>query len=159
MIVKLFEGHLDFVGKNTVHLVAPQQATADPQGNVGPAGPILPDPDDPFGAELAASDASAQGTTPGTEQDYIGPPLHNGEQQQISYTFAGGGLVKAALGYPGSAMKLQVKAPAGQIHNRTGASPIVVVVNNGPAGLYNISVIGVQRPCANGDTPLVGGRA
>ncbi len=114
MIVKLFAGQLDFVGKNTVHLVAPQQATADPQGSVGPAGPILPDPDDPFGPELAASDASAQGTTPGTEQDYIGPPLHNGEQQQVSYSFAGGGLVKAALGYPGSVMKLQVKAPGGR---------------------------------------------
>jgi len=55
--VKLFEGQLDFVGKKTVHLVAPQQATADAQGNVGPAGPIQPDPVDPFGAELAASDA------------------------------------------------------------------------------------------------------
>ncbi len=153
MIVKLFEGQLDFVGKNTVHLVAPQQATADPQGNVGPAGPIVPDPDDPFGAELAASDASAQGTTPGTEQDYIGPPLHDGEQQQVSYSFAGGGLVKAALGYPGSVMKLQVKAPDGQIHN--GTSPIVVVVNNGPAGIYNISVIGVSGLGANGETPFV----
>jgi hypothetical protein len=153
--VKLFEGQLDFVGKNTVHLVAPQQATADPQGNVGPAGPILPDPDDPFGAELAASDASSQGTTPGTEQDYIGPPLHDGEQQQTSYSFAGGGLVKAALGYPGSAMKLQVKAPDGQIYSGTGASPIVVVVNNGPAGIYSISVIGVSGLGANGETPFV----
>src|SRR5258708_8314873 len=154
MIVKLFEGQLDFVGTSTVHLVAPQQATADPEGNVGRAGPILPDPDDPFGAELAASDASAQGTTPGTEQDYIGPPLHDGEQQQVSYSFAGGGLVKAALGYPGSVMKLQVKAPDGQIHNGTGASPIVVVVNNGPAGIYNISVIGVSRLGGNCAAPL-----
>src|SRR6266851_2064823 len=155
MIVKLFEGQLDFDGKNHVHLVAPQQATADPQGNVGPAGPILPDPDDPFGAELAASNASAQGTTPGTEQDYIGPPLHDGEQQQMSYSFAGGGLVKAALGYPGSVMKLQVKAPDGQIYNGTGASPVVVVVNNGPAGIYNIYVIGVSGLGANGETPFV----
>src|SRR2546428_10424879 len=58
MVVKLFEGQLDFVGKNTVHLVAPQQATADAQGNVVPAGPIRPDPVDPFGAELAASAAA-----------------------------------------------------------------------------------------------------
>ena len=155
MVVKLFEGQLDFVGKNTVHLVAPQQATADPQGNVGPAGPIQPDPDDPFGAELAASDAASQGTTPGTEQDYIGPPLHDGEQQQTSYSFAGGGLVKAALGYPGSAMKLQVKAPDGQMYTGTGASPIVVVVNNGPAGIYMIYVIGVSGLGANGENPFV----
>ncbi len=155
MVVKLFEGQLDFVGKNTVHLVAPQQATADPQGNVGPAGPIQPDPDDPFGAELAASDATSQGTTPGTEQDYIGPPLHDGEQQQTSYSFAGGGLVKAALGYPGSAMKLQVKAPDGHMYTGTGASPIVVVVNNGPAGIYMIFVIGVSGLGASGENPFV----
>src|SRR5256712_13131331 len=69
MVVKLFVGELDFDGKNHVHLVARQQATADPQGNIGPAGPIQPDPDDPFGAEMAASDATSHGTTPGTDQD------------------------------------------------------------------------------------------
>ncbi|HEV2036032.1 MAG TPA: FecR family protein, partial [Candidatus Dormibacteraeota bacterium] len=65
MLVKLFEGQLDFDGKNHVNLVAPQQATADPQGNVGNPGPIQPDPDDPFGPQLAASDAISAGTTPG----------------------------------------------------------------------------------------------
>jgi hypothetical protein len=155
MVVKLFEGQLDFDGKNHVHLTAPQQATADAQGNVGPAGPILPDPDDPFAAELAASDATSVGTTPGTEQDFIGAPLHNGEQQQYTYSFAGGGLVKAALGYPGSAMKLQVKAPDGQTYSGSGASPVLVVVNNGPAGIYTISVFGVSGLGTNGETPFV----
>jgi hypothetical protein len=155
MVVKLFEGQLDFDGKNHVHLTAPQQATADPQGNIGPAGPILPDPDDPFGAELAASDATSQDTTPGTEQDYIGPPLHNGEQQQFTYSYAGGKLVKAALGYPGSAMKLQVKAPDGQTFTGTGASPIVVTVTSGLAGIYTIVVTGVSGLGANGETPFV----
>src|SRR6266446_1115467 len=144
MVVKLFVGELDFDGKNHVHLTAPQQATADPQGNVGPAGPIVPEPGDPFGPELAASDATSQGTTPGTEQDFIGAPLHNGEQQQYAYSFAGGGLVKAALGYPGSAMKLDVKAPDGQIYSKFGASPIVVTINKGPAGIYTILVTGVS---------------
>src|SRR6266508_219908 len=101
MIVKLFEGELDFDGKNHVHLTTPQQATADAQGNVGPAGPILPDRDDPFGAQIQAQDASSQGTTPGTEQLFMGAPLHDGEQQQYTYSFAGEGIVKAALGYPG----------------------------------------------------------
>src|SRR6202521_2016576 len=32
MIIKLFDGELDFDGKNHVHLHAGQQATADPQG-------------------------------------------------------------------------------------------------------------------------------
>jgi len=155
MVVKLFVGELDFDGKNHVHLTAPQQATADPQGNVGPAGPIVPEPGDPFGPELAASDATSQGTTPGTEQDFIGAPLHNGEQQQYAYSFAGGGLVKAALGYPGSAMKLDVKAPDGQIHSKSGASPIVVTINNGPAGIYTILVTGVSGLGVNGEAPFV----
>jgi hypothetical protein len=155
MLVKLFEGRLDFDGKNHVHLVAPQQATADADGNIGPAVPIVPEPGDPFAAELAASDATTQGTTPGTEQDFVGPPLHDGEQQQYTYSFAGGGLVKAALGYPGSSMKLQIKSPDGQVYSDTHASPIVVVVNNGPAGLYTIVVVGVSGLGANGETPFV----
>ena len=155
MVVKLFQGELDFDGKNHVHLTAPQQATADPQGNVGPAGPIVPEAGDPFGAELAASDATAQGTTPGTEQDYIGPPLHNGEQQQYTYSFAGGGLVKAALGYPGSVMKLDVRAPDGQMYSKSGPSPIVVTIDNGPAGIYTVLVTGVSGLGADGETPFV----
>ncbi len=155
MIVKLFVGQLDFDGKNHVHLTAPQQATADPDGNVGPAGPIIPEPGDPFTAELAASDATSQGTTPGTEQDYIGPPLHNGEQQKYTYSFAGGGLVKAALGYPGSLMKLEVMAPDRKIYSKSGPSPIVVTINNGPAGIYTILVTGVSGLGANGETPFV----
>jgi hypothetical protein len=155
MVVKLFDGQLDLDGKNQVHLTAPQQATADPQGNVGPAGPIVPEPGDPFIAELAASDATSQGTTPGTEQDYIGPPLHNGERQQYTYSFAGGGLVKAALGYPGSTMKLEVKAPDGQMYGKSGPSPIVVTVANGPAGIYTIVVTGVNGLGAAGESPFV----
>ncbi len=156
MLVKLFEGQLDFSGpNNTVHLTAPQQATADPAGNVGPAGPIVPEPGDPFGAEIAASDQTSQGTTPGTEQDYIGLPIHNGEQQQFTYSFAGEGLLKAALGYPGSVMTLQVKAPDAQVYAKTGASPILVVVNNALAGIYRIVVIGVSGLGAAGETPFV----
>src|ERR1700730_1243761 len=132
MLVKLFEGQLDFDGKNHVHLVAGQQATADPQGNVGNPGPIQPDPTDPFGPQLAASDAISSGTTPGTEQDYVGTPIHNGETQAYTYSFAGGGLVKAALGYPGSVMSLTVEAPDNQKYSGSGASPIVVVVINAP---------------------------
>ncbi len=156
MLVKLFEGQMDFAGpNNTVHLIAPQQATADPAGNVGPAGPIVPESGDPFGAEMAASDQTSQGTTPGTEQDYIGLPIHNGEQQQFTYSFAGEGLLKAALGYPGSVMTLQVKAPDAQVYAKTGASPILVVVNNALAGIYTIVVIGVSGISAAGEAPFV----
>src|SRR5438270_496224 len=43
MTVKLFQGTLRFHGVNSVPLVGGQQATADANGNVGPAGPIQPD--------------------------------------------------------------------------------------------------------------------
>jgi hypothetical protein len=155
MTVKLFEGELDFDGKNHVHLTSGQQATADPQGNVGPPGPILPDPDDPFDVEIETSDESSQGTTPGTEQVFIGPPIHNGETQTYTYSFAGGGIIKAALGWPGSAMQLKVQTPDGQTYLGTGPSPIVVIVNNAPAGIYTILVIGVSGLGIDGETAFL----
>lgn len=155
MIVKLFEGQLDFDGKNHVQLVAGEQATADPSGNIGPAGPIQPDPDDPFGPALDASNAVNVGTTPGTEQDYIGAPLHNGEQQQTTYSYAGGSLLKASLGYPGSAMQLNVQAPDGKVYTGKGKSPIVVPISNPPAGIYTITVVGVSGLGTVGEEPFV----
>jgi hypothetical protein len=157
MIVKLYDGFLDFTGKNgtSTHLVAGQQATADPQGNVGPAGPIQPDPDDPFGPALDASAAVNVGTTLGTEQDFIGAPVHNGEQQQYRYSYAGGSLVKASLGYPGSAMLLKVQAPDGQMFTGKGKSPIVVSVTNAPAGIYILYVVGVSGLGTIGEEPFL----
>ena len=155
MLVKLFDGVLDLVGKNTVHLVAPQQSIVDAQGNVGAAGPILPDPNDPFGPEMAASDQTSQGTTPGTEQDFIGAPIHNGEQQSYTYSFAGGGVVKAALGYRGSLMALKVKAPDGTVYTHQGPPPVVVLVPTAPAGIYTIIVVGVSGLGAAGEEPFV----
>jgi FecR protein len=154
MLVKLFDGQLDLDGKNHVHLTANQQATVDPQGKVGPAGPIQPDPNDPFGPELAASNATSQGTTPGTEQDFIGAPIHNGQQQTYTYSFAGGGIVKAALGYRGSLMSLSVKAPD-KTYTVTGPPPIVVLVPNAPAGIYHITVTGISGLGPGGDEPFL----
>jgi FecR protein len=157
MTVKLFEGQLDFTGKNgsVVHLIAGQQATADPAGNIGPVGPIQPDPSDPFGPALDASNAVAAGTTPGTEQDFVGAPLHNGEQQQYRYSYAGGSLVKASLGYPGSAMQLKVQAPDGEMFTGSGKSPIVVSVTNAPAGIYILYVVGVSGLGTIGEEPYL----
>ncbi len=145
MLVKLFDGVLDLQGKNTVHLVAPQQSTVDAQGNVGPAGPSLPDPNDPFGPQMTASDQASAGTTPGTEQDFIGAPIHNGEQQSYSYSYAGGGIVKAALGYKGSLMALKVKAPDGTVYTKQGPPPVVVLVPTAPARIYTSHSRGYQR--------------
>ena len=155
MLVKLFDGVLDLEGKNTVHLVAPQQSTVDAAGNVGAAGPIQPDPNDPFGPEMAASDQTSQGTTPGTEQDFIGAPIHNGEQQSYTYSFAGGGVVKAALGYRGSLMALKVKAPDGTVYTHQGPPPVVVLVPTAPAGIYTITVVGVSGLGSAGEEPFV----
>ena len=159
MTVKLFDGELDLKSKTgeTVHLTAPpgQQVTVDPQGKIGPVGPITLDRDDPFGPALVASAEVSKGTTPGTEQDYIGAPLHNGEQQTYTYSYAGGSLVKASLGYPGSAMRLKVVGPDGQVYTKDGHSPIVVEVTNAPAGIYQLFVIGVSGLGAAGEEPFL----
>ena len=156
MIVKLFEGTLYLTSsKGSVTLHAGQQVTVAADGTIGQPGPIVPDPDDPFGPALDASNAVQAGTTPGTEQDYIGGALHDGERQTYTYSYAGGNLVKASLGYPGSAMKLTVKAPDGQQYFGTGKSPIVVLVHNAPAGVYTIYVDGISGLGANGEEPFV----
>ena len=156
MIVKLFEGTLTITSNNgtTVTFSAPQQVTIDPNGNIGPPGPIIPDPDDPFGPEIDAQNAVAAGTTPGTEQDFVGAPLHDGEQQTYTYAYAGGSLVKASLAYAGSAMKLTAKAPDGQSYFATGKLP-TVVVNNAPGGIYTFIVDGVSGLGTTGEEPFL----
>jgi hypothetical protein len=156
MVVKLFDGELDFeTSKQKFHLIAPQQISIDANGVITGPGPIVPDSTDPFGPAIQASDAVAISTTPGTEQDFIGAPLHNGEQQQYTYSYAGGSAVKAALGYPGSAMKLTVQGPDGQKYFGTGPSPIVVTVNNAPAGIYTIIVNGISGLGTLGEEPFI----
>ncbi|HKW58723.1 MAG TPA: FecR family protein [Candidatus Dormibacteraeota bacterium] len=156
MLVKLFDGTLVITSnKGTVTLHSPQQVTIDPDGNIGPPGPITPDPDDPFGPALDASNAVQAGTTPGTEQDFVGAALHNGERQQYTYSYAEVKLLKTSLGFAGSAMKLTVKAPDNQQYFGTGKSPITVVVNNAPPGIYTIFVDGVSGLGASGEEPFV----
>jgi hypothetical protein len=156
MTVKVFAGTVIFQGSGgPVTLNAGQQATANPAGVIGPVTAIIPDPNDPFGPAVLASDAVEAGTTPGTEQDFIGAPIHNGEQQQYTYSYAGGSLVKASLGYPGSAMKLTVKAPDGQSYFATGVPPDTLIINNAPPGIYTLAVTGVSGLGTNGEEPFV----
>ena len=155
VVVKLFTGGLDLDGSSHVHLNAGQQVSIDANGTIGTPGPILPDPNDPFGPDMAAAQAVQTGTTLGTEQDYIGPPLHDKEQQQLTYSFAGGSDIKAALAYPGSVMELKVEAPDGHIYNSTGPSPIVIVIPSPPAGIYKVDAIGVSGLGTGGETPFV----
>src|SRR5437879_9246022 len=52
-------------------------------------------------------------------------------------------------------MKLTVQAPDGQKYVGTGPSPIVVTVNNAPAGVYTIFVTGVSGLGGLGEEPFV----
>ena len=155
MTVKVFAGTVTLHNSTgSVTINAGQQATAKPDGTISQPITIIPDPNDPFGPAILASDAVAAGTTPGTEQDFIGAPLHNGEQQQYTYSYAGGSLVKASLGYPGSAMKLTVRAPDGQQYVQSGKLP-TLEIDNAPPGIYKILVDGVSGLGANGEEPFV----
>lgn len=155
MVVKLYDGTMTVTSsKGSETFTAPQQVTIDNEGNITPPGPIQPDPDDPFGPEVQAINAVSGNTTPGTEQNYIGPPLHDGESQSFTYAYAGGPLIKASLGYPGSAMKLTVKAPDGQSYTQAGSLP-TVGINNAPGGIYTITVTGVSGLGPGGEEPFV----
>ena len=156
VVIKLFEGGLDVDGKGGhVHLTAGEQVTVDAQGNIGTPGPILPDPDDPFTGDIAADQAVQLDTTPGTEQDAVGPPLHNGETQEYTYAFAGGDGIKAALAYPGSSMELKIVAPDGHNYSKIGISPIVIVIQSPPAGIYKLDVIGISGIGPDGESPYL----
>jgi len=156
VVIKLFQGVLDVDGKSGhVHLVAGQQVTIDADGNIGTPGPIQPDPDDPFTGDIAADEAVQLDTTPGTEQDAVGPPLHNGETQEYTYSFAGGDGIKAALAYPGSTMELKIVAPDGHIYTKTDISPVVIVLTSPPPGIYKLDVIGVSGIGPDGESPYL----
>ena len=155
MTVKVFQGTVilhNARGSVTIH--AGQQATASPDGTLGTPGPITPDPNDPFGPAVDASNAVSGDTTPGTEQDYIGAPLHDGQQQTYTYSYAGGSTVEASLGYPGSAMKLTLKSPDGDTRTATGKLPFLRR-DGAPAGIYTLVVNGVSGLGTNGEVPFV----
>ena len=132
-----------------------QQATVNPGQAPGVAGPIQPDPNDPFGPAVDASNAVAVGTTPGTEQDFTGPPLHDGETQTFSYSYAGGGGIKASLGYPGSLMSITLKSPTGESQTKADKSPVTVSFTNAPAGIYTIIATGVSKLGSAGESPFI----
>lgn len=155
MTVKVFKGTVilhNAHGSVTIH--EGEQATANPDGTLSQPIPIIPDPNDPFGPAINASDAVAADTTPGTEQDYIGAPLHDGEQQTYTYSYAGGSSVEASLGYPGSSMKLTLKSPDGVSKSATGKLPFVRL-DSAPAGIYTIVVDGVSGLGTAGEEPFV----
>ena len=156
VVIKLFVGGLDVDGKGGhVHLTEGQEVTVDPQGNIGSPGPIVPDPGDPFGQDVGAMGQAETGTTPGTEQDYVGGLLHNGEIQTFTYAFAGGNDLKAALAYPGSLMELRITDPTGHISTKTGPSPIVITLPDPPAGIFKFDVIGISGLNPDGEVPFL----
>ncbi len=155
MIVKLFQGTITVTSaKGSLTFNAPQQVEIKPDGTIGQAGPIVPDPDDPFGPEINAQDAVSANTTLGTEQDFIGAPIHDGESTQFTYAYAGGHVLKASLAYAGSAMKLTAKAPDGQQYVATGKLP-TIVVNNAPSGIYTFIADGISGLGPSGEQPFL----
>jgi len=156
MTVKVFDGTVILHnGSHSVTINKGQQATANPDGTITQPIPIVPDPNDPFGPALDASNAVELGTTPGTEQDYIGAPLHNGETQTYTYSYAGGNAVKASVGYPGSLMKLTVKTPDGSVQALAAKSPITIVITNAPGGIYTFTITGVSNLGTAGEEPFL----
>jgi len=160
VVIKLFIGSLDVDGKSGhVHLTEGQQVTVDANGNIGAPGPITPDPNDPFGQEVAAMQQVETQTTPGTEQDFTGGLLHNGQVQQFTYAFAapsaGGSDFKAALAYPGSLMELRITDPANHVYTKTGPSPIVITIPDPPGGIFKLDVIGISGLDPNGEVPFL----
>ena len=160
VVIKLFVGGLDVNGKSGhVHLTEGQQVTVDANGNIGQPGPILPDPTDPFGQEVTAMQQVESQTTPGTEEDYTGGLLHNGQIQSFTYAFAappsGGSDFKAALAYPGSLMELRITDPANHIYTKTGPSPIVIVIPDPPGGVFKLDVIGISGLDPDGEVPFL----
>jgi hypothetical protein len=143
-----------FSAKGSITFSAPQQVEVSADGTIGRPGPIVPDPDDPFGPEINAQDAVSADTTPGTEQDFIGPVLHDGESTTTTYSYAGGHTIKASLAYAGSAMKLTAKAPDGQQYVATDKLP-TIVINNAPSGIYTFIIDGISGLGPSGEQPFL----
>ena len=160
VLIKLYEGVLDF---NGTHLTAGQQATATASGQVSTPVNITPDPTDPFEAEQSAENAVLNGkTTPGSEQTFIGPPLHNGEQQQYGYDYAGTGETDFAVAYAGSSIGIQVTLPGGAKLPAGGpasGNPAIVTTPAGTAGHYVITIFGTSGLGTDGEPPTVAAAA
>ena len=147
VVFKLFNGRLEVTAPGgRVTLVNAQQVTVNPQGQPGSVGPLLNDPSDPFNIELAAENGAASGTTPGTSQSTAPTTNLTAGASTTSTYFSGGGDLVAVLGYPGSLFKLCVAPPTGAPVCAQTASPIRVVIANGLAGTYKITVTAVQVP-------------
>src|SRR5256885_390242 len=150
MTVKLFQGILRFHGINSVNLVAGQQATADANGNVGPAGPIQPDASDPFGPALDASNAVEVGTTPGTEQNgavhraYTAQNLIDAVQQsgQVS------GLSNLKLTLAGNSVAGAIVNASGTYNGVSWSGSVVLVAHDGVLDIVPTSgtIFGLSVP-------------
>ena len=161
VLIKLFEGTLEFDGQNNVTIHAGDQATATPGGQITINGPIAPESQDPFIPERNAEKAvNNDNTTPGSGQTFTGPPMHDGDKQSYGYDYAGGGDADFAVAYPGSVMGIQVTLPDGTLQpaglgNYALGNPAEVLVLDAPAGHYIITIFGVSGLGTNGEIPTI----
>src|SRR2546423_107707 len=161
MTVKLFQGILRFHGINSVNLVAGQQATADANGNVGPAGPIQADAGDPFGPALDASNGespfvavasveSCVSAIPGTEQNgavhraYTAQNLIDAVQQsgQVS------GLSNLKLPLAGNSVAGAIVNASGTYNGVSWSGSVVLVAHDGVLDIVPTSgtIFGLSVP-------------
>jgi len=155
MTVKVWVGTVILHNSSGSVSIGPnQQATVSATGTIGPVGPIVLNDGDPFGPGVDASTAVESGTTPGTEQDYVGAPLTDGQSQTYTYSYAGGSNVKASLGYAGSLMKLTFKGPDGSVQSKADKPPITLEFKNAPGGIYTAIVTGISK-LGSGEEPYV----
>ncbi len=146
-LIKVFDGTVTVAGTTTVKLTAGQQIDADANGRLSNQRGIQPDPQDPYPLTTQCSRAAASGNNSGTLQSSGGESLTNGQTAESDYNSPGGDLTLAFC-YPGSLMKVTVTDPAGGVHAKQGAPPLVIKIANGPPGVYKAVVTALNVAAA-----------
>ena len=144
-LIKVFDGTVTVTGTTTVKLTAGQQIDADANGRLSNQRAIQPDPQDPYPLTSQCSKTAASGNNSGTVQSSGGESLTNGQTAESDYNSPGGNLTLAFC-YPGSLMKVTVTDPAGGVHPKQGAPPLVIKIANGPPGVYKAVVTALNVP-------------
>lgn len=143
--IKVFDGTVKVAGKTTVSVTKGQEVDADKNGNVSPPRPIAPDRQDPYQLAAQCENAVSAGNSAGTVQVATGDNLATGATAETDYE-SGGGIVTAALCYPGSFMTLTVTDPNGAPHSsRQSGSPVIGHID-GPPGVWRATVHAVDAP-------------
>lgn len=144
-LIKVFEGTVKVAGATTATLTAGQQIDADANGRLANQRAIQPDALDPYPLSAQCARSAAAGNSAGTVQSTSGDSLANGQTAESDYNSAGGNLTLAFC-YPGSLMSVTVTDPSGRRYSKQGSPPLIVKIQNGPAGIYKAVVTAINVP-------------